>query len=266
MRSITEWLVKPRGILEFSLAVVIIISVNLTVFALLSPVKALKQVNNMPTENTLQQTSRFAPTPEISRLIREKAFYESRLKMAKTDSLVLSVNLPDSILSVEIMGIPIHTIPLNKFETPDFFRLIDNKIVQTRFSEPQQILNAHATTLKEPIRVVHAPKDTNEYNTTVADNNYDTARLRLSFVEYETNEKIRLLFIPIDERSLRHWRTDFAFNIKLSWRSFKQNLKASLQFKVPEYYPIVKIYLPHSDIESIHRALPENALVSIHLN
>jgi L-arabinose isomerase len=163
-------------------------------------------------------------------------------------------------------GIPIHTISLNKIKSTRFFSLIENQAFQQIFSKPQRIVNSHATAKKEPIKVVNAPKDTAEYNasSTTANTNYDTTALQLTFMEYETNMGFRMVFIPLEERNFHNRLTDFGFNTKLNWRNFKSGFISSLQFRVPDYYPTVKIYLPQEDILSMHRALPENAEVCVH--
>lgn len=261
-----DWLIKPRSIRAIAIAFITLLGINFTVLSLLAPQKAIREINNSIVVLDKNEAMPDISNRTIDEIFREKAFYESKLAMSKSDSLVLSVNFPDSTIIIEIKGIPIHSIPLKKVESTKFFSLIKNDAFQAIYSKPQRIINSHATSKKEPIKVVNAPKDTAEYNaaSTTANANYDTSEVQLTFVEYETNQGFRLVFIPIEERNFKNWLTDFGFNTKLTWRNFKSAFRSSLQLRIPEYHPTVKIYLSQDDILSMHRALPEHAEVCIH--
>jgi hypothetical protein len=262
--KVIDWLIKPRSISTVVLIVITFLGINFSVFSILAPLKAIKKINNF-----ILSADKNDKMPEISNntiddLYREKAFYESELIMSKSDSLVLSLDFPDSLLIIEIKGIPIHSIPLQKFKSTRFFSLIENEAFQEIYSKPQRVINSQATAQKEPIKIVNAPKDTNEYNASPTNTNYDTLAVKLTFVEYETNLGFRMIFIPVEERNFHNWLTEFKFNTKLIWRNFKDAYRSSIQFKIPEYHPTVYIYLSQKDILSMHRALPEHAEVCVH--
>lgn len=262
--KIVDWFIKPRSVGAIFLIVVTLLGLNYAIFSILAPLKAIKEINNSVIVTDKSDKMPEISNREINELYREKAFYESKLAMAKSDSLVLSVNFPDSLIVIEIKGIPIHSIPLQKFQATRFFSLIENKAFQEIYSKPQRILSSQATAKKEPIKVVNAPKDTAEYNASGTNTNYDTALVTLTFVEYETNQGFRMVFIPIEERNFHNWLTEFGFHTKLIWRNFKDAFRLSVQFKYPEFHPTVYIYLSQDDILSMHRALPEHAEVCVH--
>jgi hypothetical protein len=262
--KIFDWLIKPRSIGAIFLLVITFLGINYSVFSILSPLKVIKTINNSVVVLDKNDKMPDISNQEINNLYREKAYYESKLALAKSDSLILSVDFPDSLITIEIKGIPIHSIALKKFRNTNFFSLIKNEAFQQIYSVPQRIINSQATAQKEPIKIVNAPKDTNEYNASGTNTNYDTSAVKLTFVEYETNQGFRMIFIPIEERNFHNWLTEFKFTSKLIWRNFKTSFRSSVQFRVPEFHPTVYIYLSQDDILSMHRALPEHAEVCVH--
>ena len=256
---VIDWLIEPRSISTVLIAIVTLLGLNYTIFSLIAPFKTVNDINNSIVITDKHKRMPALSNSEIKMLYREQAFYESRLELAKSDSLILAINFPDSMISVEIKGIPIHSIPLRRFEIPRFFSLLNNNVYHEIYSRPHRIISSHATSKKEPIMVVNAPKDTNEYNASGIKENYDTNVIRLTFVEYEITTGTRLVFIPLDERNFHNQLIDFGFNIRLAFCRFKDAFRASLQLSIPEYKPVVKVYLPQGDILSMHRAIPEHA-------
>jgi hypothetical protein len=257
------FLVRPRGFIKVFIVIVTLIAINYSIFSLLAPIKAYKGINNS-IDSTFISANSSLSNKEINILIKEKAFYDSRLKAAKSDSLVLTLNFPDSLLNIEIKGVPIHGIKLLNYELPNFYSMLTNDAFIQLFSEPQTIVQQNATAKKEPIKVVNAPKDTNEYNSSPTNTNYDTSLVKLTYVEYQTDKGFRMIFIPVDDKNFDNWKTAFRFNSKLAFRNFIIGLKSSMLFIIPQYHPTAKIYMSQDDILSIHRALPEHAEVCIH--
>ena len=67
-----------------------------------------------------------------------------------------------------------------------------------------------------------------------------------------------------DQYSQSDWWIGQKFWFKENMNSFK-NLKETIRFKVPEYYPVIRLMISESDAKAIYRALPAKPFVGIRL-
>jgi hypothetical protein len=194
------------------------------------------------------------------RLIKERAALQSRIIMAETDSIYLTVNLVDSTMNLEISGVVVHMARMSSFKASSILTNGNENIICTMLSIPLTIASSSATIKKEPVLMKMAPKDTSEYKPDIMPDTSITEPVNYIlemtngtriFVYQEEDEK------PADKMAL------LKFDLNDRFRQTWVALKRVAVFKVPEYHPYIKIRLPRSDAKIIYRAIPGNGQISI---
>ena len=230
-----------------------------------APVKKIKQINSAfndtITPDLLDKTYPDPDNPDLFNLYKEKIFLESRLAMAKTGSIGLVVNLQDSILNIEIGGISLHSTEITRYRVGKTFTAISNKAFIGLFSRPLTTVRNTGTFVKEPIVVKKAPKDTIEAarQATVP----DSLKTGPAYVAMTLDQNIRLSLYQENNGSL--WALLYRFVFK-SGRRFMQageTVRGAVTFKIPDYRPEIRVYIPKDDLVTIYRALSDEARVII---
>ena len=84
---------------------------------MMSPVRKLAAIKNefgvKPTENSVIDERIFSDSAYLM-LLKEKAFLQSRITMAETDSIYLTINLTDSTANIEISGVVVHKAKMSQ--------------------------------------------------------------------------------------------------------------------------------------------------------
>jgi hypothetical protein len=194
------------------------------------------------------------------KLIKERAMLQSRIIMAETDSIYLSIDLTDSTMNLEISGVVVHMAKMSSFKASRMLTNGNENIISKMLSAPLTIESAFATIKKEPVLIKMAPKDTSEYKPDIMPDTSITEPVNYIlemtngtriYVYQEEDEK------PSDRKAL--FRFDLNDRLRQTWVA----LKSVAAFKVPEYHPFIKIRLPRSDAKIIYRAIPKNGQISV---
>lgn len=202
--------------------------------------------------------------PEIFTLQKKKAFLESRLKMTRSDSIGLAVNLPDSMVTLEINGIILHRAKINSYRTSKVLRAVSQETCLGMFSEPLRIMSHHATIEKVPVIYRKAPKDSIEAAEYLAEVP-DTMLKKPPLVILSSDYDIQLYFYPYENLSFGGKLVKFMFNTLQELRIHLHYLSSIVRLRIPDYHSRIKIYMTDREIISLYRALPENARLTIML-
>jgi hypothetical protein len=195
----------------------------------------------------------------INRL-RDRAFLQSRIIMAETDSIYLTVNFLDSTMNLEISGVVVHTAHMKKFRASSILAKGNETIVSSMLATPLSIVSDIATIKKEPVMIKMAPKDTSEYKPDIMP---DTSLTEPVNYILEMTNGIRI-YVYQDETEKKVDRVAaFRFDMDDRLKLTMDALKSVLSFKVPEYHPFIKIRLPRSDAKIIYRAIPKNGQITL---
>jgi len=194
-------------------------------------------------------------------LLKEKSFLQSRVTMAESDSIYLTVTIPDSMVNLEINGVVVHKAKINRIHMSRMFRAENDYVILSMLSVPLTINRNFASIEKEPLMIRMAPKDTSEY---VPDIIPDTADYEpVNFIMEMDNgtrfcvyqeEKLR----PAD--GIRLFIFDLRYRIRYSFKTFLR----VISFRVPDYQPYIKLRIPRSDAKIIYRALPERGQIAVY--
>jgi hypothetical protein len=249
------------------ISVLAILTVLYLFSSLSAPVKKIHQLNAAFNDSIrpdlLDKTYPVPENPALFELYRQKAFLESRLAMAKNNTIGLVVDLQDSILDIEIGGIKLHSTQISKYRVSRTFGKIDHKAFIGLFSKPLKTVHNSGTFVKEPIVVKKAPKDTIEaaQQATVP----DSIKTGPAFVALTLDYNIRLSLYQENKKSVWTMLYGFIFRSGMRFRRAGEAVQGAVTFRIPDYRPEIRVFVPKKDLITIYRALPADTRVVIKL-
>jgi hypothetical protein len=206
---------------------------------------------------TYQQKNR------IVDLMIEKKFWKNRLAMSKADSLVISLDLVDSVLTLEVKGVILRTCQLQKYDMNiDLRNLKKHPNLTEWLDEPFTLQYDSSSIPKVPFKVIQAPKDSIEAQAVIN----------------------KILSTTIEEDI--HYSLHFNRNLRIDIAQFQvegitepqysnllylddQSIDFLTKVFSPKNLPTVsaelnlRIFLSQSDARAIYRALPKHTSLAI---
>ena len=195
--------------------------------------------------------------------VHTQAYYSSLLKLSESDSIQLAINLHDSTISLFLKGVQIHESGISGIRRHRMLDGLSALEYMKLFSQPLREQGQHATIVKEPVVVRHAPKDTAEAALTAWEP--DTLIQRPAFLAISLEHQIDLIFMQDKTESFKGRIVRGVFFSKLFLRREAGYLAHFITFRKPDYHPRIRIVLPADDLRAIYRAIPENGRVALAL-
>jgi hypothetical protein len=241
----------------------ILFMIYYAVMLLVAPGREISALNNKygkkQTETSATDTRILSDSAYIS-LNREKAFYQSRVLIAESDSIGLALNLADSMAIIEINGVALHKVKVSEIKISKVFSKANEDAVTIMLAIPFTIENDFATILKEPLMIKMAPKDTSEYKPDIIP---DTTNSEPVNYRFDMNNGIRLYVCQNTGENDGGRLNRVLFDLTDRFRNFREDLKSIASFRVPDYHPSVRIRMAKSDARIIYRALPKHGQVAL---
>jgi hypothetical protein len=259
---------KPSGIKTSLIILIIIVSAFIlyySVMSMMSPGRKLAAMKNefgtKQAENSVVDERIFSDSAYLT-LLKEKAYLQSRVAMAETDSIYLTINLADSTANLEISGVVVHKAKMSYLKNSRILLKGNQNIVLSMLASPFTIAKAYSTIQKDPVSVKVAPKDTSEYKPDIMPDTSIT--VPVNYILEMTNGT--RIYVYQDEGDKFSDRLNLLkFDIKDRLNSAWSDLKSVARLKVPEYHPFIKMKLPRADAKIIYRALPKNGQIAVSL-
>jgi hypothetical protein len=262
----TKVINKPSGGKTSFIILIIIISACIlyySIMSILSPGRKLAELKNeygvKPADNTLAGEGISSDSVYLA-LLKEKAFLQSRIAMAETDSIYLTINLADSTANIEISGVVVHKAKMSYLKTSKILIKGNDNIILSMLSSPFTIANAYSTIQKDPVSVKVAPKDTSEYTPSIMP---DTSITEPVNYILEMTNGTRIYVYQLEKEKPGDRTNAFIFDMKDRLSNTWIAIKSVALFKVPEYHPFIKMRLPRADAKIIYRALPKNGQIAV---
>ena len=233
----------------------------MTMYAPLKKMEALKSEYAFINDDTDPVDERIFTDSAYLDLLHEKSFLQSRVAMAATDSVYLSINLSDSTINLEISGVTVHKAQMSRIRASNILRGGNNYIVLSMLSDPLIIKKNFSSIEKEPLMIKMAPRDTSEY---VPDIIPDTADHETVNFIMEMENGIRLHVYQEDKLKLGDGLCRILFDIYHRFRYTAKTFLRVITFRLPDYQPYIKIRIPRSDAKIIYRALPEKGQIAVY--
>jgi hypothetical protein len=193
-------------------------------------------------------------------LEEKRAFQNAREIMSRTDSVRLTIHLPDSTLRIEIKGLVVHTAKILHFKKSGVLNNLPVMAKSGWLSEPFKAEKSISTIVREPIVVKQAPADTIE-----AQNMPETVPQPETGNVYFTWETGRNLIIHINQVEEGKMKGFLVQRFKRNFRIFRKNAVAMLNFRKTEYEHTLELTLDKRDARIVYRALPEFPLITVRL-
>ena len=243
-----------------------IISVFIIYYSIMSMISPVRKMEEIKKEFGVKTTDKNGVDQQIIKdssylkLLKEKAFLQSRIVMAESDSIYVTLNLADSTANLEISGVVVHKAKMKEVKTSKILLKGNENAILSMLATPFSISHAIATIKKEPVMIKMAPKDTSEYKPDIMP---DTSITEPVNYILEMNDGIRIYVYQDENAKLNDRISHFTFDIKDRLRDTWSAIKSVAVFKVPEYHPFIKIRLPRTDAKIIYRAIPKNGQIAV---
>jgi hypothetical protein len=265
METETEKKISGRSITLISItAIIVVFIIYYSVMMMMSPGKKYAEIRNEfgidTTEKNRKDNPLFSDSTYL-KLLKEKAFLQSRMIMAETDSIYLTLNLSDSTVNLEISGVSVHQSRYSAIEASKIFIKGDENLILSLMATPFTISKDWATIKKEPVMIKMAPRDTSEYKPDIMPDTSLTEPVNYIF-EMTDGTRIYVCQSENDKYGERKSQSRFDFHYRL--RDAWSCMKSIVRFRIPEYHLYIKIYLPRSDAKIIYRALPKYGQVGLY--
>ena len=245
-------------------SLIVVALVYFSIMCILAPVRKLHEINEKyafqpDAKNKIDE--RIYSDSGFLKLLKEKSFLQSRIAMAESDSIYVTINIHDSTIDLEVCGVVVHTTKIQKMSISNIIKSGNEYIISSMLSKPFSIENSFSTIPKEPLMIKIAPKDTSEY---IPDVVPDTAYHEPVNYVLEMSNGTRIFVYqaefphPGDKMHL------FKFDMKYRLQNTVNAIKRTLFFKVPDYHPFIRIRIPMADAKIIYRALPVHGQIAVY--
>lgn len=236
-----------------------------TIMMMLAPAKKLEDLKNQygykQTEKVKVDERLFADSTYL-KLLKEKAFLQSRIAMAESDSIYLTINLADSTVNMGISGVVVHSSRINQLRYSKTLKKGNDYIITSLLSKPFTIANDYSSIEKEPLMIKMAPRDTSEFQPDIIP---DTADYEPVNYILEMNNGITIYVYQAEKINPGDRMHLFKFDLRYRIRQTISSLKSVLSFKVPEYHLYIRIRIPRADSKIIYRAIPRRGQIAVYL-
>ena len=200
------------------------------------------------------------PNTEVRDLMFQKAWLNSRLILTERDSAVVSVNLKDSLIMLELKGIRLGAYKILDFSQSEIFSGMEASEIEFYLNKPSFTDSLMTNIKKNDIRYKKAPKDTAEYNAMQKNDVQVQPENDLAF-DLILSSGIRLSFRGVSEKGGNC--NPGKYKYKLRHMKAIEIIKSIIEFRLPSYHPVIEITITNNDIKTIYRALPENAEIAL---
>lgn len=256
---------KKVKILLIILALILLLIISyISVLEILSVNRTIDEFNNKFVTEEVKSDIEYLSTSDSTVMDNQfrLAYLSSQLIAAKSDSIILLLNFPDSTADLMIKGVVVHSARIETYKLSRFIDAVDQLALLKMLSTPLQVTKHKSTIRKVPLMVKIAPKDTSEYTPDVVPDTTDIDAVNYIF---ETNAGIQFYFYESNpkesEDGLKQFKFDLQDRIQRGYLVFKN----AATLKKTEYKPEVRIRLNKRDAKIIYRALPSKASIIIKL-
>ena len=212
-----------------------------------------------------QTESAASVSPSLIGLMKDKAWVESRLKMASGDSIGLSIDLAEHLIQLELKGVVVMSTKIREYSTSGFFKRMDGNVYFSMFGTPLTIQKFQSSIEKNPFKVVQAPKSAEEAEAAVAPKDSLPKENVFWTVKLDREFELNIQGIDSVSESESKYRLGKGFEFRRDLKNIFNSFKHIVKFKKPTYTPEILISIPENEAKAILRALPRNASVTIRI-
>jgi hypothetical protein len=209
-------------------------------------------------------TERRELAQKMATLEIDQAFWEARLQLAKGDSISLSVDLMDSVASLEVKGVSMRQCKILRYRGSGVIqRLRAQGRLQPWLSTPFILQKELATLPKAPIRIKEAPKDTIEASESKGQDlpsEHRDAEFTLHF-----DRSLTLVVEQAQAPSFKGRLREIWYDLRRIFGDAGGALVSLCHLQLPQHRIWIEIELSREDAKAIYRALPSHAGLALRL-
>lgn len=255
---------RPKsGFKIFVIVFVLILLVFLSVYTYLS----ISAVKARMTEANAKVEKTESVNPSLINLMKEKAWMESRLKMAADDSLGIAIDLSEKVIQLELKGVVVMKSKIRDFSASGFFKKMDANVYFNMFGTPLTISKIESSIEKNPFKVKIAPKDTIEAmaqaDAAAKNDSIDKEKSIYWTVKLDRDFELNIQGIDSISDSQSKYKLGQDFEFKRDLKNIMNSFSKILKFQKPDYTPEILISIPENEAKTILNALPKKSLVTI---
>jgi hypothetical protein len=242
--------------------VLAVIALQYTFFSVAAVRKRMKTINSQTDVKLLSSVEAKEDTAWL-RLYKEKDWLETRFQIARTDSISMSVDLLDSTLQMELKGTVLKKSKILDFKADRFLYQLNPGAYHHLLGKQAKADTVISSIPKEPLIIKKAPKDTAEVEDGTA--MIDTSKIEVVHWVLKLDNQVVLKIEGVDQDAKSDWWASQKFWLFQNLKQTGQDLRRTILFKTPEYYPEIRLIIPEADARAFYRALPVKPLVCIRL-
>lgn len=194
----------------------------------------------------------------------EEAFWQARQRLAKSDSINLSVDLADSVVRLEVKGVPVRICKIHRYNCSDAVNHLRGRGRLAHWLSAPFILQKELATLpKAPIKIKEAPKDTIEASESTGEELPVEQRDVHFTLHFDRN--LTIVVAQIQTPSFRGWLRKIFYGLRRSAGTAGEALFALARLKLPQHRIEIELELTREDAKAIYRALPPNSGLALRL-
>lgn len=209
-------------------------------------------------------TERRELAEKMATLEIDQAFWEARLQLSKGGSINLSVDLIDSVASLEVKGVPMRQCKILRYRRSGVIkRLRAQGRLQPWLSKPFVVQKELATLPKAPIRIKEAPKDTIEASESKGQDlpiEHRDAEFTLHF-----DRSLTLVAEQAQPPSFKGRLRKIWYDLRRIFGDAGGALVSLFHLQLPQHRIWIEIELSREDAKAIYRALPSRAGLALRL-
>jgi len=209
-------------------------------------------------------TSRRELAQRMASLEVDQAFFQARLQLVKRDSINLAVDLIDSVVALEVKGVPMRRCKILRYRSSGLVkRLRSQGRLHQWLSTPFVLQEELATLPKAPIRIKEAPRDTIEANESKGEDlpiEQRDAEFTLHF-----DRSLTLVVEQAQPPSFAGRLRKIWYDLRRTFGAAGDAVAALIHRQIPQHRLWIEIELPREDAKAIYRALPPHAGLALRL-
>ncbi len=208
------------------------------------------------------------PSPEflakMAELKTAEAYWQARLRLAKTRSINLSIDLVDSVVGLDINGVTVRRCKIHRFEMSSAIAHLKSQgRLHLWLANGFALQKELATLPKAPIRVKEAPKDTIEASESAGEE-LPIENRDVHFT-WDFDRQLTVLVEQVQTPSVSGWLSKLWYGFRRTLGAAGQALLELGRLKLPQHRLWIELELTREDAKAIYRALPEKAGLALRL-
>jgi hypothetical protein len=235
----------------------IIVYIYAIILSALAPRKYLNKLRNLYPKT---DTTVVIQNAGFDFLERKENFLKNRIEMAKLDSVSLSLDLIDSLLCLELKGVVLQSVTIEKIKISPMVSRINPSLITEMFSKSCQVDRDYSTIPKERFLIKNAPKDTSDILAVAPVS--DTSQREFVGLRFWLDNGFCIEIIQSDSQTEKEQRS---YNYQNNLEKSKSIVANISRFQVPQYQPCITIEVNGKKARTIYRAIPSKALVAVRL-